>query len=479
MEGTRPVGAALHLLPVRARVPLKFGRETLDEVTCARVRLAVRDEAGRLASGWGETPLSAQWAWPGALSLGERQDAMAAFCQRLAAAWAAFPGRGHPLAVGAAFLAEALPELLRAFNRGRAPEGAMPRLAALVCCSAFDLALHDAYGVLRGRPAYAGYGREDLGSVDLRSFLEPASGGPASFAGLYPADFLQALQRRLPAWHLVGGADPLGPADLDGTEPDDGHPVLLRDWIRQDGLRCLKVKLRGTDPGWDHARLAAVGRIAAQEGCAWLSADFNCTVVDPRYVTDILDRLLCDEPEVFRMLLYVEQPFPYDLEGTRIDVRAVSARRSLFMDESASDWTLVRLGRDLGWSGVALKTCKTQTGALLAGVWARAHGMPLMVQDLTNPMLAQIPHVLLAAHMGTIMGVETNAMQFYPDASRPEAGVHPGLYRRRGGCVDLSTLGGPGFGYGAALTVRQVPAPVAAFGELGDGAGRGGEGDAV
>ncbi len=33
--------------------------------------------------------------------------------------------------------------------------------------------------------------------------------------------------------------------------------------------------------------------------------------------------------------------------------------------------------------------------------------MTLMVQDLTNPMLAQVPHVLLAAHAGTIMGVET------------------------------------------------------------------------
>ena len=57
--------------------------------------------------------------------------------------------------------------------------------------------------------------------------------------------------------------------------------------------------------------------------------------------------------------------------------------------------------------------------------------MSLMVQDLTNPMLAQIPHVLLAAHAGTIMGVESNAMQFYPEASLAEAKVHPGLYCRK------------------------------------------------
>ena len=41
---------------------------------------------------------------------------------------------------------------------------------------------------------------------------------------------------------------------------------------------------------------------------------------------------------------------------------SVSARKPLFMDESAHDWRLVRLGRTLGWTGVALKTCKTQTG---------------------------------------------------------------------------------------------------------------------
>jgi hypothetical protein len=84
-----------------------------------------------------------------------------------------------------------------------------------------------------------------------------------------------------------------------------------------------------------------------------------------------------------------------------------------------------------------------------------------MVQDLTNPMLAQIPHLLLAAHVGTIMGVETNAMQFYPEASRPEAIVHPGLYRRRDGTVDLSTLGRFGFGYRIEDIKRILPAPVA------------------
>ena len=114
---------------------------------------------------------------------------------------------------------------------------------------------------------------------------------------------------------------------------------------------------------------------------------------------------------------------------------------------------------------MALKTCKTQTGALLSACWAKAHGMTLMVQDLTNPMLAQIPHVMLAAHTGTIMGVECNAMQFYPEASNPEASVHPGLYTRRQGKLDWSSVAGPGFGYRLDEIKRELPPPAAECGE--------------
>jgi hypothetical protein len=209
-------------------------------------------------------------------------------------------------------------------------------------------------------------------------------------------------------------------------------------------LKCLKVKLRGTDAAWDFARMMRVGEIALAHGVECLSADFNCTVMDPAYVCDILDRLKSEQTRIFDLILYVEQPFPYDLDKHQIDVHSVSARKPLFLDESAHDWRIVRLGRGLGWNGVALKTCKTQTGALLTACWAKAHGMQLMVQDLTNPMLAQIPHVQLAAHVGTIMGVETNAMQFYPAASAPEAVVHPGLYQRRSGVVDLTSIRGAG-----------------------------------
>ncbi len=466
----RTTGAALYFLPVQARLPLKFGGETLTEVTCARACLEVADSRGQRAQGWGEVPLSVQWFWPSPSPYARRQEALMAFCREQAQLWAGINDPGHPLELAYDLLETVLPAQLAGFNRRqRLGSDPMPRLAALGCSSPFELALHDAYGNLHKLPTYDTY-HAGFMNRDLAAFLAPAGDSHVSFRGKFPTDFLTSSRPdTLPAWHLVGGLDLLDPSELKGDEPNDGYPVLLRDWIQRDGLNCLKIKLRGTDSEWDFQRLLRVGAIADSAGSQWLSADFNCTVTNPAYVNEILDRLKAENPRIYGMILYVEQPFPYDLEQHRLDVHTVSRRKPLFLDESAHDWRAVRLGRELGWTGVALKTCKTQTGALLSGIWARSHGMSLMVQDLTNPMLAQIPHVLLAAHIGTIMGVETNAMQFYPEASKLEAHVHPGLYQRQAGRVDLSTVRGPGFGYQVQEIGRQLPPPASCFGSLATG----------
>lgn len=442
----RVTRAEVYYLPVTMRVPLKFGPETVSNVTCLRTAVTVTNEAGESATGWGETPLSVSWVWPSSISNEVRASRMRAFSNRLAAALVNFDLAGHPMEIGHDFIEGPLAGLLADQNVADGGE-AMPYLASLVAFSAFDIAIHDAYGRLNGCDIYATYNAEFM-NRDLSAYLEADEGSGIDFAGKYPVDFLvERPAVQMPVWHLVGGVDALETADLKGSEPDDGHPILLADWIEKDGLTCLKIKLRGNDAAWDYDRIVRVGRIGFARGVKWLSTDFNCTVKDPAYVCEILDRLLAEEPEIYARTLYVEQPFPHDLEEHQIDVRAVSARKPLFLDESAHDWKFVRMGRSLGWSGVALKTCKTQTGALLSLCWAKGHGMPLMVQDLTNPMLAMLPHVRLAAHAGTIQGVECNAMQFYPAASEQEQRVHPGIFARRGGILDLSTLGGPGFGY--------------------------------
>jgi L-alanine-DL-glutamate epimerase-like enolase superfamily enzyme len=443
----RITGADLSFQEIETRVPLKFGSEVTKKVTCARASVTVRSDEGKRATGWGETPLSVAWVWPSELPYAERNERLKRFCARLLELWRTYDVSGHAMEIGYRFMREILLRAWHEENEGKDETRRMPYLAALVCNSLFDLALHDAYGECHEVPTFNTFNSNYM-NRDLSWYYTPEY--KAQFSDKYPEDYLVARDRvpeELTAWHLVGAKDALEEADLTGDEPQDGYPVLLRDWIHSDGLRCLKIKLTGLDPDWDYDRIVRVGSIALKTGVAYLSTDFNCMVQDPDYVCALLDRVGIERPEIYSMILYIEQPFPYDMEKYPLDVSEVSRRKPLFMDESAHDWRYVSLGLARGWTGVALKTCKTMTGALLAFCWAKEHGMQIMVQDLTNPMLAQIPHVLLAANVGTIMGVETNAMQFYPEASKSEERIHADLYRRRNGSVSIASLGKTGFGY--------------------------------
>jgi len=106
------------------------------------------------------------------------------------------------------------------------------------------------------------------------------------------------------------------------------------------------------------------------------------------------------------------------------------------------------LAMELGWSGVALKSCKGQSSDMLFAAKAGKLGIPYAVQDLTNPSIALIHSVGLGARLFTIMGVEANSRQFFPaSTSDAEKRVHEGIFRLQGGEADTSSLRGTGLGY--------------------------------
>ena len=113
----RPIAAAVYFLPIKTRMPLKFGPEIITEVTCARIRVTVADTRGRRAEGWGETPLSVQWVWPSRLGYEERHQVLRKLTARIAESWVKTPARpGHPIELGDRFLEGLLPDLLDQFN---------------------------------------------------------------------------------------------------------------------------------------------------------------------------------------------------------------------------------------------------------------------------------------------------------------------------------------------------------------------------
>ncbi len=433
--------------PFVARTPLKFGAVVMDALHFCRVKATVENGEGKVADGWGGIFVADFWAWPTFdLPHEPKQAAMMDVIQRYADMATAYPGPAHPIDI---FLD--LEEDLRAMNEQVCAERelvpAQPFLGALVCASPIDAALHDAFGNVNGIDCYDGYGPEFMS--DLSKYLGP------EFAGKYIPDYIRSeYLPNVPIFHLVGGLDKLTEAEKDDSDPDDGKPVSLDEWIRAEGMYCLKVKLRGNDLDWDVDRMLAVHRIGGEElpklGIEemHLTADTNEQCETPDYIIEMLHRIKEQSEDCFDRILYIEQPTERDLTAHRYDMRELSQLKPVIVDESLTDLESFELAMELGWSGVALKTCKGHSSDMIFAAKARELGIPYALQDLTNPSLALIHSVGMGARLYTIMGVEANSRQFFPDATtEAEQRVHAGIFNVRRGVADTSSLQGTGLGY--------------------------------
>lgn len=434
--------------PCVARTPLKFGAVVVERLDFAKVRATVEDRRGRVAEGWGGIFIMDFWGWPDPSLSHEAKaaamkDVVSGFCRLVLD----YPEPTHPINL---FLD--VEDDLRRLNldvcerHGLTPP--QPFLSALVCASPVDAAIHDAYGRVHGVDVYDTYGPEFMPN-DLSRWLGP------TFAGRYPRDYARSSYLpRIPIFHLCGGLDKLTREELDDSDPDDGLPNCLQDWVATQGMYCLKVKLRGNDLDWDIDRMLAVYEIGRSEldrlgrNVLHLTADTNEQCESPQYIIEMLHKIRERNPDCYDRILYIEQPTERDLTAHRHDMRALSALKPVLVDESLTDIETFDLAMDLGWSGIALKTCKCQSSDALFWSKAAQLGIPYSVQDLTNPSLALIHSVGLGARLYTIMGVEANSRQFFPDSTQEaEKRVHAGIFNVVGGEADTTSLQGPGLGY--------------------------------
>ena len=442
----RILEAQAHFTRVEARTPLKFGGVVLHQACFCHVRVTVENQRGRVAEGWGAILLADVWGWPSArVPHDQREELMrqvvSTWCRRLSES----EEFAHPVDLFWRLESELEP-IARSICEEQGAAEMMPRLNALICASPADAAVHDAFGRAAGIDTYDGYGPEHMDG-DLSAQLGSA------FKGRFIGDFLSPLPESVEAFHLVGGFDKLSESELSSEDPDDGLPVSLDQWIRYEGLHCLKVKLQGTDLDWDLRRLLDVVKVAREEHRRlgiedlWISADTNEMCESPDYMVELLRNLKQQDPAAFRSVLYVEQPCERDLRRRRLDVRELASLKPVIIDEALTSLEDFELALELGYRGVALKTCKCQSAELVIAAKARAAEIPFAVQDLTNPGIALLHSAGLAGRLGTIRGVEANGRQFFPGASEPERTVHPQAYRLASGRIGTSTIRGPGLGY--------------------------------
>ena len=433
--------------PETLAVPLQLSRGPITSITYAIVTVQASTRAGVQTAGTGAILLSDLWAFPEPrLEQAAKADLMRHVCEQIAALLPAMDC-ADPVQIGFALEGQ-LPALERRVAAASAlPPGiSIPMLALLNCLAPFDAALHDAWGRALGRPSYECYTEEFL-AADLSSCLGP------DFVGCYPGQFLRPRHTQLQVQHVVGLADPLTPAEVDPQRlPPAGLPADLQSWIRRDRVSVFKLKAAGRNPAEDAERLAAVYQVArrtlAAVGLAVLprlSCDPNEGYGDSAGVVELLERLARDYPAVFAALDYLEQPTPRDLALYRFTLEEATRHKPIVVDESLDRLEHLHLLRPLGWSGLAVKTCKCHTHSLLAYCWARRHNLYIVLQDLTNPGRALVHSANLASYL--IMAnnyLECNSRQYMPSAVPEEQAAYPHYFRVAEGAVHLPSLSGPG-----------------------------------
>jgi L-alanine-DL-glutamate epimerase-like enolase superfamily enzyme len=432
---------------LKYRAPVKFGGRTVTDVVLFDVAVEVETRDGRRGRGLGSMPMGNIWAWPSrTLSIDQTLAAMIELGQRLVKDAGRSPGVGHPLEITYA-LAESHQQTADEVIAEAALAEPMPRLAQLVAASPLEAAIHDAYGKALGRNSYNLLGPEFV-SADLSAYLT------ADFAGEYLDRYtLRQPRPRMPLYHLIGALDPLTDAGI-ANRIDDGLPETLPEWIAAEGLTHLKIKLAGDDLTWDVERVLSIERVTSEaqaaRGCSqWFySADFNERCANVEYLLDFLAQLADRSPPALARLQYIEQPTARDLQANPDNrVHAAATIKPVVIDESLVDFESLMMARELGYSGVALKACKGQTGALLMGAAAQKYGMFLCVQDLTCPGASFLHSASLAARIPGAAAIEGNARQYCPAGNQGWSDRFPSVFRVQDGIVGTAALDGPGLGY--------------------------------
>ena len=430
----------------RYRSPYAFGGESVERTTLLNVHITVEAAKGRLAKGFGSMPLGNVWAYPSrTLAYGQTMGAMKALATRIARITHQYTEQGHPIAINRELEKEYI-KTAAELSQEPGIDQPIPKLAVLVTASAFDAAIHDAYGKAHNCSTYRAYGPEYL-RRDLSQFLG------SDFKGENLDRYiLKDPKPRLVVSHSVGSADAMTEADLQ-SRLNDGLPETLPGWIALNGIHHFDIKLHGTDVNKDIDRILQVDRVVAEaqqkRGVqSWqFGLDFSGRCASEDYLLEILGKLKETAPAAFERIQYVEQPTPRDLAAHRSNTLHRAAKlRPMVADESVTDLESLLLAREMGYTGVALRACQGPAHTILMAAAAQKFGMFLCVQDLTCPGASLIHSASIAARIPGADTIEANARQYIPAANKAWASKFPGIFAIKDGTMDTSSLTTPGLG---------------------------------
>jgi hypothetical protein len=321
--------------------------------------------------------------------------------------------------------------------------------------------------------------REGLLGIDLGAVYD-------ELAPYEPADLLPTEPKRSVAVrHTVGLDDPLTEADVTDERPDDGLPLTLADYVREDGVDHFKIKL-SADRRRDANRLARIADTLATLGVG----DYLCTVdANEGYDTASAFRRQWEAhatnpalADLFDHLAYVEQPLPRDeafTPETRSVFSAWEDAPPIVVDES--DGAIDDAGTALtyGYAGTSHKNCKgVFKGIVNACLIAHRdrtdddRSYVISAEDLTTVGPVELLQDLAVVATIGVDHVERNGHHYFPGLRAFPARVqeavldgHGDLYRRTDdgfptldiddGVLDLGTTVDAPFGVARVPDVSQ------------------------
>ena len=426
------------------RAAYAFGGRSMSRMTVLNVHSTVETIAGHTAQGFGSMTMGNLWSFPSkTLSYDTTLEAMKQLATRIGKITEAYTEYGHPIDIN--FRLE--PEYLKASDevvKEMSLDQPIPKLCTLVTASAFDAAIHDAFGKVHNLSCYLTYGPEFM-SYDLTHYLT------SEFIGEYPSRYLLRTPKPW-LWcnHSVGASDPIEAFEVK-QRLDDGLPQTLGEWIAADGLTHLKIKLEGNNLDSDVARVVHIDRVASEtkgrRGAAhwYYSLDFNEQCSDVDYLLEFIRRLKEGSSAGFDRITFIEQPTSRNLEATPSQLLfAASKLKPVVMDESLTGFDALQRGRSIGYTGVALKACKGQSQSVLLNAAAQKFKMYMTAQDLTCPGASLIQSAGIASHVPQIDTLESNAREYVPEANRAWVKGYPGLFEVRDGKLNTGQLTGLG-----------------------------------
>jgi hypothetical protein len=334
-----------------------------------------------------------------------------------------------------------------------------------------ERAVIDGLGRALGKSLFQMVADNDLG-IDLGALSPELSG--LELRKMLPNSPLQ----RVAARHTVGLADPITSADVGpGETVDDGLPETLEDYLAEDGLRYLKIKVSG-DLDQDLDWLGRIANLLYREDRRFgISLDGNEQYREIERFSALVAKL-AEEPALqplYRDTLFIEQPLE---RGVALDpanapeLKRLSAVKPVIIDE-ADGWVgAFREATALGYRGTSHKNCKGVYKSLHNLAWAKSYNarvgrdeLFMSAEDLSNLPVVALQADLASVAMLGIGHVERNGHHYFRGLGhlseaekRAALEQHPDLYERRGNEVFLridegelacASIQTPGMGFGA------------------------------